>query len=265
MTGTKNEIVTLTRKLLNRANTKRTISKQECMVLLSGIPLTDCSEVIQTVNIADSKRLSRYKSNTLMSRYAQRHEEEENQSFAQYFQETKKLQNNKKIIIPHFVGLRYDPIYPPTYSYARCTLLINRPWRESTSPHLIPDSDIIKEFNEFLKTDSCPLSVKASFQRVKTRYEEGRNYAECTNGEDNNIEKVPPEEDDANLLEIVNSLTECMDNNVDILGYSLDRGLMFDWGMKKNKVSHIHSCCNFACMRNCMHEILFMNSYYKTL
>ena len=41
----------------------------------------------------------------------------------------------------------------------------------------------------------------------------------------------------ANLLEIVNSLTESVDKNVDILGYSFDWGLTFDWGEKLNKVS----------------------------
>ena len=240
MTGDKNEVISLTRKLLNRVNTTRTISKQECMVLLSDIPLVECSEIIQTVNIADSKRLSRYKSNTLMSRYAERHEEAENQSFAQYFHTNKNTQNKDKLIIPHFVGLKYEPIYPPTYSYARCTLLINQPWRASTIPHLIPDSHIIDEFYKFLKQDSCPLSVRASFQRVKKRFEDGRNYAECTTGDDQPIQEIPPEEDDVNLLEIVNSLTESVDKNVDILGYSFDRGLTFDWGKKQNIVSSIN-------------------------
>ena len=44
---------------MNRCTTQRTISKQECMVLVSGMPLVQCSENIQTVSISDSKRLSK--------------------------------------------------------------------------------------------------------------------------------------------------------------------------------------------------------------
>jgi hypothetical protein len=46
-TGSKHDVIQLSRHLLNHAATNQTISKQECMVLVGGLDLVKCSETIE--------------------------------------------------------------------------------------------------------------------------------------------------------------------------------------------------------------------------
>ena len=58
MTGTSSDVVRVTRQILNRAVSHRTIPKQECMVELAGLPLVLCTEVIETVNLSGSYKIT---------------------------------------------------------------------------------------------------------------------------------------------------------------------------------------------------------------
>ena len=73
---------------MNRCTTQQTISKQECMELLSDIPLVQCSENIQINSVSDSKRLSKksQRKNDIAS-YIARSIEQEKLSFAQFLKE----------------------------------------------------------------------------------------------------------------------------------------------------------------------------------
>ena len=68
-TGSQLDVIRLSRHLLNRAASNRTISKQECMVLLSGLDLVMCSESIEMVSITGSYRLQDGASSTFYSHY----------------------------------------------------------------------------------------------------------------------------------------------------------------------------------------------------
>jgi hypothetical protein len=61
---------------MNRANASRVISKQECMVELTSLPLVISSEDIENVNISGAMRITTTNSNakekTLISRYQKR-------------------------------------------------------------------------------------------------------------------------------------------------------------------------------------------------
>ena len=209
------------------------------MVLLSQLPLVQCSENIKTISISDSKRLcNKTKNSKDMTSYVQRHSTDESKTFAEFFQINTNNEDNTsdKMVIPHFVGLKSYPTYPVTIDYARATLIVNKPWRKHTSPHLLSDCQIIENFNNFIKSTTCPRSVKLSYFRAKTRYEEGRKYAECINIPEPDNDSVPPEEEDATLLHIINKLTNSNNSEIEILGATLDKGLTFDWGRKQNKV-----------------------------
>ena len=207
------------------------------MVLLADLPLVTCSETIQTVSISDSSKLGSTKSYTILTKYKQRPEEMEHLSLAEYFHEVKNSDNPKKEIFPHFVGMRNNPIFPPTISYAKSTLLINKPWRDISSIYQQTDNDVMKEFLQFINSDLCPVSVKAAFQRVKSRYEEHREFEEHADTEVNyEGNECTLEKEDLDLFHVVNTLTGT-EKMVDIMGYNIDRGLMYNWSEKIYKVS----------------------------
>ena len=50
VSGNIDDVITLARKLLNRAVVSRLVPKQECMVELDKLPLILCSETIESIN-----------------------------------------------------------------------------------------------------------------------------------------------------------------------------------------------------------------------
>ena len=236
ITGDQHELTSLIRHIMNRCTTQRTISKQECMVLVSGMPLVQCSENIQTVSISDSKRLSKKsKKKNGMSAYLERLVEEDDLSFAEFLEQNIEKDTEKKII-PHYVGLNSRPAFPPTVDYARATLIIHKPWRRQNCPHLLVRHEVMSQFYNFIKSKSCPMAVTMSYKRVKTRYESGQQYAECTN-DDEKFNEPTMNEDDEKFLDVMNSLTGSLNPTLDIQGIILNRGITFDWGKKIIQVS----------------------------
>lgn len=119
----KMEAKTLARKILNKSLSEKVISKQECMVQLSNLDLSLCSEIIQTVSISGSYKLTdttteygtsffhKYKTRTGM----------EHLSLDEYFHTCKNNHGdgNRKTVIPHYVGGCSIPVFPATPQYAR--------------------------------------------------------------------------------------------------------------------------------------------------
>ena len=105
--GSQLDVIRLSRHLLNRAASNCAISKQECMVLLSGLDLMMCSESIEMVSITGSYRLQDGASSTFYSHYEKRPQSLHHLSLDQYFDEEKNSNvPGKKTIIPHYVGGR---------------------------------------------------------------------------------------------------------------------------------------------------------------
>ena len=137
--GNQNNLISLVRHLMNRCTTQRTVSKQECMVLLTEITLVQCSENINTINISNSKMLKQtINKSDNMSVISIVEKNENDHSFAQFLHENLLTtdKDGKETVIPHYVGLNCRPTYPITIDYARSTLIINKPWRKGNSPHL---------------------------------------------------------------------------------------------------------------------------------
>ena len=237
----------LVRHILNRTTTQRTFSKQECMVLLSQLPLVMCSEIIKTVSISDSKKLNnKTRTSKDLKSYSNRSTEDEDFSFAEFFEKvmnSEESQTSDKAIIPHFVGLRSTPTYPITVDYARAMLIVNKPWRTHSSPHLLSNDEVISAFQRYLESPRCPRSVKLSYLRVKKRYEDGREFAEYVNNEDSNFGDEPIDKEDALLQDVVTQLTKSINSTVNIWGKIFHKGLTFDWSKRVNKVK-----CHFKYM-----------------
>ena len=232
----------LVRHILNRTTTQRTISKQECMVLLSQIPLVMCSEIIKTISISDSRKLSnKTRTSKNLQEYIKRSQEEESLSYAEFFQKKMNSEDSRKsdnrIIIPHFVGLKSNPTYPVTADYARATLIINKPWRTKTSPHLLSNEETIEKFQTFITSAQCPRSVKLSYLRVKKRFEDDRFFAECAKDDEECFQEEPTNKEDALLQEVITKLTTSINTTVNLWGKEFHKGLTYEWGKRINEVS----------------------------
>ena len=89
-------------------------------------------------------------------------------SLHQYFHhiknpDTSKLHSNRKCIIPHYVGARSVPTYPPTEGYAKSVLILHVPWR-NTFNEQDTSRNYVKEFESFLKSGLCPMSVQVGYE-----------------------------------------------------------------------------------------------------
>ncbi len=92
-------------------------------------------------------------------------------SLHQYFHYKKndiQHSSSQKEIVP-YAGGSGQPKYPVTHSYAQMELLKHKPWNISNQPS--NDQNVIEEFEEFLKTEQCPLSVKLNYERAKVNYD----------------------------------------------------------------------------------------------
>lgn len=241
-TGEKRDVVKLTRHLLNRAASNRTISKQECMVLLSQLDLVTCTETIETVSISGSYNLKKnpnYAANAILSQYSRRDKDDPevaNLTLHQYFRHKKGKSNFRKEIIPHYVGGQSQPKYPPTEGYARSILVIHKPWHGTDGKDQAPDS-YIPEFLKFLEQPDCPKEVSIPYQRVKARHQDKKEHVEPVS-EEITIRDVPADDPDTQILLAIAATLRADVNPDDPLNmHSFDRGLNFDWGKRRFPVS----------------------------
>lgn len=189
--GTTDDVKKIARKLLNRTSRDKIISKQECMCHLAKLDLFLCSESIETVSIsgeyclckageAKSSVLTKYAKRDITKYYAM--------SLHQYFHhiknlDTSTLNSNRKCIIPHYVGARSMPTYPPTEGYAKLVLILHVPWR-NTFNEQDASRNYVKEFEVFLKSGLCPMSVQVGYNCAKTRYVQKKQFVEPTGRKD---------------------------------------------------------------------------------
>lgn len=158
------------KQVMNRAATRRLISKQEASVMLADLPLTICSEYIETVSISNNKKLSLKKVNgssrkKLIDAYAQREPKYLPLSLHQFFFVHREQILRKHAAIPHYVGVGGYPCFPISEGYARHVLVVYKPW--STYPN---QKEWKRDFNIFINSPSCPRSARLTYDRVMQRY-----------------------------------------------------------------------------------------------
>jgi hypothetical protein len=231
----------MSRKLMNRAAANRTISKQEAMILVAGLDLVDCSDVIDTVSLSGAYKLSKDKSarKTIVHKYAKRDLDgpTADMSLDQYYRLMKHSHARGVSPIPHYVGGRSQPVYPVTSGYARAVLIIHKPWHESDPRDDNDDSSCIKAFEAFLETPSCPQTVKIPYERVKNRYFEKTTHKEAVGEGIKEREVDADDHETRELLDIVATFQQGTRPDDGVSAYKYDRGYDFEWGKKVFKVS----------------------------
>ena len=174
MTGDDNDLKRVSKKILNNSMTRRLMSKQETCVLLANLPLTTCSDHIETVSISNSKRLQTKKNQTrcsLLDRCANRTSRQD-QSLHDFFHSERRRLGSRPAI-PHFTGINGLPTFPVTESYARQTLIVHKPW--TTYPN--PDS-WIREFDRFINSKQCSKIARMQCDRVMQRHYNGTKFVD---------------------------------------------------------------------------------------
>jgi len=162
------------------------------MCHLAKLDLFLCTEAIETVSISGEYRLctSGQSNFSFLTKYAQRDiSKYSNMSLHQYFDYIKNNTlkgacNNRRYIIPHYVGARSSPTYPPTEGYARSVLLLHVPWQKKFD-HQAQGRNYIKEFKAFIKKLDCPTGIKIGYERAKARYEQKKQFVEPTGKREN--------------------------------------------------------------------------------
>ena len=126
-----------------------------------------CSECICDVSLSGQFKIGTeipgHKNDLTL--YAVRNGDDE-LSFHEWFKQKHKNIIKKKII-PNYVGVRIDPIFPVSASYARSILLVHIPWKTKFATKDSPEQDLIAEFYHHLENDSFPSSVTVPFYREK--------------------------------------------------------------------------------------------------
>ena len=175
ISGNREEIQRISKQIMNKTAAKRLISKQEAMVLLAEMPLTECTETIESISINNSTQLrvtaSTGRDKRITAEYAKRPPSMENMSLHNYFtydrnnNPAKRRKSTAKYIIPNFTGLSGTPTFPVTEAYARHALIVYRPWRVYPS-----GVEWIKEFTKFVNCAQCPTSCRLAYDRVMQRH-----------------------------------------------------------------------------------------------
>jgi len=205
------------------------------MVLLAGLDLVICSEVIETVSISGQYRLQDGASQMFFRRYDKRPSKFYHLTLDGYFDEMKNKNGNRpKLIVPHYVGGSSQPVYPATEGYARAMLTIHKPWH-ANQQSMDPDISAVDQFHLFLKCEDCPASITIPYERMRRRHLEKMTGHETvaadmgvsnTNGIDKDI---------IEMLEIAATFN-APDDDIFMSQYKFERGEDYEWDKKPTEV-----------------------------
>lgn len=187
-TNDRRDLKLVCKKILNKTASKRIISKQESMVLLGRLDLTNCTEGFETVSMSLSSRISvkpgkaeqgsrkeepKSGKDKFIKQYMMRGHEYEDYSLYRYFHliynsnERRQQRSGGKYLIPNFVGISGRPQYPVTSGYAKSVLLVYKPWRRypcKQNPYWE------QEFNAFINGQTCPVSARMAYDREVRKF-----------------------------------------------------------------------------------------------
>lgn len=244
-TGNEHDVMKVARQILNRGSAHRTVSKQECMVELTELPLVLCSETTETVNLSGSYKLGSTTHKGLLSQYKRAAANDSQLSLHMFVSQhlndkaaaRSRNKETKKTIIPHYVGAQGQPKYPPTKEYAMATLLVHKPWGGADPPRL-PDEKWISEFVDFVASDECPAEVIMEYSRVKERFNSKRPPEAVAADECYDRELQPDmDEDTKDILSIVTNMSVATDPFLSVNDHRFDKGLSYSWSTRVHPVS----------------------------
>ena len=237
--GDRSDMKRVCKQVMNKAASKRIISKQEAMVLLANLDLTGCSETVENVSISQSTRVRReteksnYVDSKFITKYQYRDERFHHMSLCQYFEYNKNRSKSKhrKHIIPHFIGVQGYPCFPVSESYARHVLIVHQPWH-TKYPN---NRQWIREFHEFILSPRCPMQARLTYERVMQRHYGKTTFCEPTTHTPDHSRNPISDEDLQDLMLVGLNAPDEQDRDVALLK-SINRGLDYNWG-KQAKVS----------------------------
>ena len=197
------EVIRMTRQILNSFMGTRIISKGEASVEMLSLDLYWCTETIRHIRLSKTQRLttSSNSNNDTISKYSMRGNQYKHLSLKQYiellhdkkrktnfmdaehadFSRIRKVNKKLKEEVIHPIGMNCNPVFPVTGTYARGTLLMNKPWSQHSQ--LLCERNFSaaeKEFYSFLYSDKCPLSVQFSFSSAYLSSKRGQRFKEPT-------------------------------------------------------------------------------------
>ena len=236
--GDKKEVRRLSRHLLNRASSNRTISKQECMVLLRNLKLVHCTETIETVSISGQYRVQDSAQSTILQKYRKRKSDLHHLSLDQFFYHLKnQLKSSNRTYIPHYVGGSSNPVYPVTKGYAKASLIIYKPWNPENPPFDDYD-DVVSLFNDYLSDPRCPVSLKIQHERMRWRYLEKLVGCEPTSESMHESGTTDVDQDTKDVLDISGTFNT-LDDPDKLFGYNFETGLNYNWSEAAMEVSQL--------------------------
>ena len=222
----------IVRKLFNSIPSTRIIYRQESVMEIAKLPFTTCSEQIIPVHAIGYYRITEKPvSNNMMSLYGHRNINPK-QNFADFFYRTYESKPTAKPPIMHISGLNGNPVYPVSYDYARSVLIFYKPWSGINKDLLKDRSQVITEFNEFVNSSDCPISVKQAYTRAKLRYKNGQEFID-NNKEDEEYflhnNNLSNDVELSRFIEFSNSFPrEAKDFSI-MNGYQLNIGRNYNW------------------------------------
>jgi hypothetical protein len=232
-TGDVNDIKRACKQVMNKAVTKRTISKQEACVLLAELPLVTCTETIESMSISNSKAPSlgdedrnSATQRTFINQYKSRPPKYETYSLHRYFFHLKNNDESKQYIMPHFVGINGAPKFPVTPDNARHTIIVYMPWRQYPKY-----DDWVDEFERFIHSKDCTPTARLTYEGVMQQHMP--KASQCDHG----MNPISPNDEELMCLHGRKRHDDDFDEE-DVLYKQMHKGESFDWGSEP-KVRHV--------------------------
>jgi hypothetical protein len=94
------------------------------------------------------------------------------------------------------------PTFPVTEGYAKSVLILHVPWKNTFNEPGKP-RNYIEEFQLFLDSPNCPLSVRVGYGRAKARYQQNKRFVEPTGRTETTNYKSFSTTNDESIREIV--------------------------------------------------------------
>lgn len=230
-TGDSHDLKALAKKIMNKASSRRLISKQEACVMLANMPLTSCSEFINGVPITRNHKIlpaseKQTRQKTFLNLYEKRPMVLSHMNMFDYFIHDRK-KRHLPFAIPHFTGMSSTPTFPVSESYARHTLIVFKPWRIYPT-----SSDWLGDFDRFINSKSVPRAARMSYDRVVQRHYNGTKFVDPV-GKASHVDNtnLDPEDEAAILLAGMHGNKA----DEDSLFARIERGIDYNWNAKPKK------------------------------
>ena len=152
-------------------------------------------------------------------------------SFNKSFTDKSRLRKsaNRRVSIPHPVGLNGKPVFPLTEQYAKCALLMHKPWsiRAKLNFEKYKDISPVQEYLAYIDDENCCLQLKTmydmaleTFLRDKFLGDMADNHGREDNGMNSETE---------NVINAYGCKSTELEEDDD-----LDFGLSYDWSTRLN-------------------------------